>query len=469
MTSSHPDSFEEKLRAAVQMPQPRPEFLKTTRARLVMEPPPVIPLAERVWWVFRRPTMIAAMVVLFLVAVCLMAGPQRVLAAVQSLFGYVPGVGFVSTKDAIVLRAPVESIQHGRTVRVEQLLSSTEETVLVLRARGFTPYQDIGLSDGVSLELLNGSTLIAGDRGIEAGQTPGDYFGVFKFPPLPRETRQVNVVWKQPNANIKWQLSVDLIPISDAEVSKLLPGSYAPADAMAEQQSITLRVDQVSHSLSNTAIRLQISFPQVFDFANPQSVRMVDNLGNDYLPKTGQVPFEDQAQAYEIMTTPGPTPQVFKSLYQTLSFPPVDPKATKYTLEVRQIHFRASPYAVYSIDLGDHPKIGDVWPINQTLAVGPLMFTIKDAKMVSLGQVEGRAEGQSLIGLVLSIEPVQSDVVCLDQIWLQVWGAQSVYDQETNTWAAAWLPNQVPTGTIDVHLNMVQGMLSKKWEIQWQH
>lgn len=469
MTSSHSDSFEEKLRAAVQMPQPRHEFLKTTRDRLIIEPPPAIPLAGRVWWAFRRPTVIASMVALLLVAGCFIAGPQRVLAAVQSLLGYVPGVGFVNTQNAIAIRVPVESTQHGRTVRVEQLLSSTEETILVLHVRGFPPYQDIGLSNGVSLELLDGNKLIAGDFGVEGDQVPGDYVGVFKFSPLPRETRHVNVIWIQPNANIKWQLSVDLDSISNAEVSKLLPRSYTPTDAITKQQSITLRVDQVSQSLSDTAIRLEISFPQVFDFANPQSVRMVDNLGNDYLPKTSQVPFEDQGQSYQILTTPGPTPQVFKGLRQTLSFPSSDPKATNFTLEIDQMNFRASPYAAYSIDLGDHPKIGDVWPINQALAVGDLTLTIKDAMLVSLSQGKGEVEGQSLIGLVLSIEPVQSDVVHLDQIWLRVWGAQTVYDKKTNTWAAAWLPDQVPTGSVDIHLDMVQGMMSEKWEIQWQH
>ena len=76
MANSDPLSFEEKLRTAVKMPQPRQEFLAGLRDRLGVEITRPLSLGERLGLIFRRPTMrqrvgaVAGMVALLLVATC---------------------------------------------------------------------------------------------------------------------------------------------------------------------------------------------------------------------------------------------------------------------------------------------------------------------------------------------------------------------------------------------------------------
>jgi hypothetical protein len=359
--------------------------------------------------------------------------------------------------------------QNGQIVQVQQLLSSSEETVLVLHLMDFPLNQGIDLDRGVSLQLEDGSILFPGDFGVESSGVPGEYTAVFKFEPFPEGTRQVVVNWKPPSRHENWQLPANLFPISDSEVATILPKSYEPAEASIARQGITLKVDQVSSIPSDTAVRLQMIFPQVFDFASPETLSLVDDLGNVYPRKPGRIHFEDQGQSYTVLETPGLAAQRYKNLHETLSFPPIDPTAKRLTLQVDQLSFRASPYETYSIDLGPHPAVGDSWEVGQALTVGNLSFHIKQARLVALDKNAPGARGHSWVGLVLDIEPFNPEKIHIDQIWLRVWGAQEVFDRTTYTWAAAWLPDQMPSGTIDIHLDIVQGILNGDWIIQWEH
>lgn len=137
MTNSHFDSFEEKLRAAAQMPQPRPEFLESMRARLTAEPQPSISLGDRLWRLFRLPAVAAPMIVLLLLAGFLIVGPQRVIAAVRGLLGYIPGVGIVDTSAQIrVLEEPVITVRDGVSVTVGSAILTTDRTHIDYRIFG---------------------------------------------------------------------------------------------------------------------------------------------------------------------------------------------------------------------------------------------------------------------------------------------------------------------------------------------
>jgi hypothetical protein len=137
MTSSHSDSFEEKLRAAAQMPQPRSEFLATMRARLIEEQPQPVTLGDRLWWTFRRPTVAASMIVLLLVAGILIVGPQRVFAAVRGILGYIPGVGIVNNSAPVrVLAEPVITVREGIAVTVASAVLTADRTHIDYRIFG---------------------------------------------------------------------------------------------------------------------------------------------------------------------------------------------------------------------------------------------------------------------------------------------------------------------------------------------
>ena len=472
LTSSQ--SIEEKLYAANRV-LPRPEFLAGLRARLAEKPPRPLTLNERVRLAFRRPAWVLTVGILLVLMVALaLAGPQRVLAALQGIFGYIPRVGFISKESAAALKKPVELAQNGQTFQVEQLLASSKETVMVLHIQGFPAYQDIGLDHGISLTLADGSALLPQSYGIDSTGTPGEYTGVFKFQPLPVATRQITVTWKrspevQSSEPANWQIPVTLFPISDPDLAKLLPNSYMPDNASTTYQGITLKIDQISTTLSDTAVHLQMIFPEVFDSASPNAVVLMDEKGGTYQSQKGQVYFEDNGQSPQVLTTPGPTPKVFKSLLETLSFPAINPAVKQLALQVNQLNFRASPYVTFTVDLGSRPSVSDRWSINQLISIGDIPIRVNFARLISLSKDAPGGNGKSMTGLVLDIDPVNPGQVQLNQIWLRIWGAQHVYDPATTTWVPAWSPDQVPSGVVEIHLDIVQGILFGDWKIQWAH
>jgi len=130
-------SIEEKLYAANRM-LPRPEFLASLRARLVEQPPQSPSFGERVRLVFRRPAWVTALVVIFLLAAALLAvGPQRVFAAFQELFGYIPGVGIIDQSAPIrVLAEPVSVSRAGISITVTSATLSGDRTHIDYRIFG---------------------------------------------------------------------------------------------------------------------------------------------------------------------------------------------------------------------------------------------------------------------------------------------------------------------------------------------
>jgi len=130
MNNSLSLTFEDKLRQATKqrLPAPDQEFVARLRAQLA-RPAPAHPRPRR------HPLHIAAASALALVLlVTLIIGPQNVLAALQSLLGYIPGVGFVRAE--LTLVEPVAVERQGITITVENLVVSTEETVLTFHIEG---------------------------------------------------------------------------------------------------------------------------------------------------------------------------------------------------------------------------------------------------------------------------------------------------------------------------------------------
>ncbi|MFZ3071008.1 MAG: hypothetical protein WA110_07810 [Anaerolineaceae bacterium] len=166
MTNLNFISIEEKLKAATQMPQPRPEFMSSLRSRLTAEPPRPVSLGERLKVMFRFPVWAASLVVLLLVAGILIAGPQRVYAEFMKLLGYIPGVGIVDQSSPIrVLAEPVTVTRDGISITVTSATLTGEMTDIEYRIFGVSgsAYPDsedvVGCSEREYLLLADGSQL----------------------------------------------------------------------------------------------------------------------------------------------------------------------------------------------------------------------------------------------------------------------------------------------------------------------
>jgi len=122
-------SFEEKLQTAVETPLPHPEFLASLRVRLAEEAHRPVSWRERLGLMFPRPAWAASMIGLLLLISFFIVGPQRVLAAVQRLIGYIPGVGIVDTSTPFrVLAEPVSVTKQGIKISVTSAVLSGKRT-----------------------------------------------------------------------------------------------------------------------------------------------------------------------------------------------------------------------------------------------------------------------------------------------------------------------------------------------------
>src|SRR5689334_23058813 len=102
MNELHTSSeFEDKVRAAMDVPNANPEFVKKLHHQLVINSSPV-KIKPR--WTFRPAWAIAFVLALTVFALSL----PKISAALGRIFGYVPGVGLVENSGNLrVLQAPV--------------------------------------------------------------------------------------------------------------------------------------------------------------------------------------------------------------------------------------------------------------------------------------------------------------------------------------------------------------------------
>lgn len=459
-------SFENQVAQAARTPDPSPEFADRLWQRMTTHAVPRTPFNQTIRGIFRQPGWaLAGLVILGLVIATVIVGPQRVLAELQKGLGYIRGVGFVSTEQGLAIREPVQVVLDGQTVAVEQFISSDKEAVLTLRLQGFPPYQDIGLEHGVWLALPDGYAYRSREYSVGVTATPGEYIGVFKFRPLPAEVSQVTVIW-QPNPSApELKIQLALFPLSDAAVMEWLPESYSPEGAIATVDGISLVVDQVSTSRSTTGIRLQTYFPADLDYAWVNAPLLSDQNGRTYEAVPG-VHFEDQGQPVQSTTIPAGSDLSARKMQSTFEFPALGAGVKHLSLSVDGVSFGASPRVSVSVDMGEKPSVGDVYPVDREFTVGGMRFRIRQARLVSLP-----GERAPRVGLVFDIEPEDPARVRLEQIWLfdTIFVDVYLYDETTMTWTNGWLEDEIPTGIIEVKLRSLRGTILGEWWMDWPH
>lgn len=126
--------FEEEIRAAVAAPQANGQFVNVLHHRLIQQAESQGKVKRLL---FLRPAWVTASIIVVLAMSIWMVGPQRVLAAVRGLFGYIPGVGMIDTSAPIrVLAEPVSVTRDGVSITVTSALLTGEKTHIEYRIFG---------------------------------------------------------------------------------------------------------------------------------------------------------------------------------------------------------------------------------------------------------------------------------------------------------------------------------------------
>jgi hypothetical protein len=310
--------------------------------------------------------------VLILAIVVAVVGPQRVLAAVQSLLGYVPGMGFVDLEGARRLASPVTETREGVIFQLEQVVAQGDKTLITFSVQGMPevdpqrPEQEVEIVvfDPV-LRLPNGEVYRI--SALEYSADGGNRTGKIEFPPIPAEFNQAWLEFKYlpdviPGSDPEdWQVSFTLF-LAGGELPSVPPGSfvhsYFPGNARASTQGVTLQILQVAYTESETAVQLRTTWDNP-DWEYETGVLapvLKDDIGHIYreIAEGSENPSLAILPPPEAITTPGPTPH----LDQTYVYPPLSATARRVTLSLPEMGFTVPTEASFQVDLGEKPPLG---------------------------------------------------------------------------------------------------------------
>lgn len=400
------------------------------------------------WRGYQRWVMVTLTVLLIvMVTVVSLGGTQHVLAQIQWLLGYVPGIGFVALDESRLLAAPVEVSRDGITLRVEQVVAQPDQTTVIIQSEGLTAASSDDISQATKLDyeallyLPDGQVLVASKRTLRFGS------GAYEFPPLPVGVEQVT--FELPRLPLvlpgvapeAWQVRLSLQPASGELVAELFSLPYAPDEADDDQHDIRLQVSNIAHNSEETVINLQVQWAEpgwrLAKVAYSRSAQVQDDLGHIYhyvspsnvgqtvqarIPPPPPPPVPNSTVQIESATEieqvteatqepPTPTP-VIPTDDVMLAFAPMSPSAQNLTLTVDDIAFDVEVAAEFTVDLGDNPQIGDFWPLDIDLMVAGFPVHIRGMRLT---QTEKRYGADDTIIQETSLEflidpvPAQAD------------------------------------------------------------
>ena len=439
MTDRFPAStLEGKVRAALSMPEPDPNFVNRLEAQLLSHAGKQPAQAKRrpglADWLsalLNRPAWGMAFVLLLaLLTIFLAVGPQRVLAAVRGWLGYLPGIGFVEQGAALrVLASPVEQEREGITVTVEQVVADSQRTTVVFKVEGLGPQHRPGAEDA---PRCAGSPFLYLPEGLELSLTGGEgegwpsgYRSRWTFPAIPEKENRVAFMLPclddtRPGAapeNWVFELALQPAPPDFQPLPVIeLPASPTSAPAAA----LTAEVPAAPLAPTPRADPHGIHF----------QVEKLVELEDGYLLQGN---LDWQAAGLELVNFDSYALQLFDAAGQPVPVEPVqseggtaDPLIEKravwtiqtgskqyagpLTLKLPKLIIDEEVEVPFELDLGANPQPGQTWELNRTLDVEGRRVTVATVSLVA--SPDGRA-GTYGLSFTLHVDPEELASVSL--------------------------------------------------------
>jgi hypothetical protein len=386
--------FDEKLRVALTVPAPEPAFVSQLRAKLIARSAEMKSQPKRF---FLRPAWrIAMAVLLVLIVTVLLIGPQNVVAAMQKLLGYIPGVGVVDRSVPIrVLSEPVTAERDGYTMTVESGVLDSQRTVVTYSVEGISLATANAGGEGAEnpkcspfLLLPDGTTLgITGGRGDGWGT---GYRDRMIFPSLPMDVNKaafvVPCVRDMPpgSAPENWQFQLRFQPAPpDMTVMPVIDITPSPSATDAGNGSgittpfgIGVVLEKVIPTEDGYILTGRIISNDARFTASSDVVKVFDATGQE-------VPSEN-VDLYSLGTETGEiSPQQWGIRVQGHSF--VAPLEVRAVSVIAQL---ATPLSV-PFDPGANPQEGQEWQMSQTLDVLGYPVRMISARYLVSGDMHG--------------------------------------------------------------------------------
>jgi hypothetical protein len=511
--------MEEKLFAATRVPKPRAEFLAALSARLAEQtrqdnPPYETKLSFSIHdWLsglFRRPVWLTMLIILgILTAVSLAVGPQRVIAALGNLLGYLPGIGLVQNGAGLrVLSNPVQEQREGITLTVEQAAADPQHTVVVYRVEGLSIQAANSQGEGAStgglavMQLPDGSILTQ-----TGGGGPGwgsGYQMRLVFPALPVGVNQATLMisrlesmpagaapedWRLPiqfepsPSNLKvmpvYELATPQSTLSQV-VQTSIPETETPAAAVLTASTPT-RAAGTNDDLHNG---VHFRLDKVVDLGNGYQFQGVltwegqpySNVSLDpstiqpYVLTDGndQPVLYEEAESDPVGTSSGSASMPWAIRTNRKDFPgPVRLSVARLLASQPLSNSQAS----LKIDFGSQPQPGQTWALGQDVNVAGQRLHAVSARLEN-----NPREGNPVLTLIfettpnitsLGIEDAQNQP---DAAHPGAGGGGGGGPAETETpgrITASIAYGQLPTGVHQIQISSLTSQIDGPWTVTW--
>ena len=454
--------LEDKIRAAIAVPQALPEFVNQLYTDLMHQASLKNRKVLRPFYL--RPAWIAFLVVIALViGSTLIIGPQRVYAAVRQLFGYIPGVGIVDQSAPIrILAEPVVVTRSGITLTVTEATLSADKTVVVVNIKGVpldaypSSESDPGCPGTARLRLPDGTLLEGGTIG---GGNWSFFQSRLEFGSLPASVNEATLIVDCIGGTIpgklpeNWEVSMHFVPAPpEMTVNPVIEISPSP-----------VQTDQAGTPASSQSLLTLEKYVELEDgyilIGAFHTINLANGLTISGSDQTGILKITD-ANGQAVTTEP--TYDVQFPVSTTDYFPwalKIQGKqfAWPLTITLPDAMVRLPEQQIkFTFDTGPNPQVGQEWVLNKDVDMNGY-----HARLISIRR---RVDGYSFI-----LQP-GPQVVSIGA-WFEgtnAVGGGGGLDNQGYQELDEIYASTPPAGKLTVVLSIQMVLVSGSWSVTWQ-
>ncbi len=381
-------------------------------------------------------------IILAVLALLLITG---VVYAISTLGGYIPGFGFTSSTQAVmVLQAPVEQKFNGITLSVNNAVSDANRFWVELNVNGYSVERDFAqayviLSDGEKVKFQMGSS---------SGPPNGEVQVHYVFPPLKGTPSQLTLLVENFGGET-FNLPLRLRPLRAGEIIPSPPSDNIPVQSETVD-GVSLALEQVAQTSAETILQISIHYDRPNLMLNgPWNIALTDQHGKIY-PLSDQTPGTmdmGKTRIYRTVPFKGAEQLTFRLVNDTPLASNEIPVMLGYPDEQGK-----SPSFIF--DLGQNPKVGQTWLLDEALQADGFVLHLVKARLVSMTELSFEFDpAQNMTGLRLYAEQASGAS-----------GGAPIANQNITTGLSF---KALPTEPFEIRLASIYYRIKGTWEIHW--
>ena len=397
---------EEAIRAAYNAPNIRPDFVDNLRQRLMNKANDINHAKHNIWRLTPVRAITFAIIAIVLAAI-LVNGPRKVLAEVQQLLGYIPGMGLVDQNSSLrILEEPVRLTRDGVTVAVNQALLTESETRLDYGVAG-VPRAAYAESEAVTrctqqpYFLLPDGTQLNIVSSIPTNVNTVVFILPCIFNTLP-ET--VPIDWQIPLHFIPAPVDLTVLPVLDISATPVLTiptteAAETPTVESTSSEPITGEVTVQKFIETDTGYILMGTLRSLVPADNSLEVTGIPYISDangakvSYSIPTDIQPVEDSD------TGRGGFGWVYQIKGAGISFP------ITFHFPGRIISIvEPGTVASFEWNVGDNPQPGQVWQVDRIFEFGTHTLQLLEISALGDGYSFKFGQGGDLVGAAVEID-----------------------------------------------------------------